>query len=91
MHTRRTRTVRKPQRSIDFMNRMFFKFRRPESLFVQVVSSFFGVGAPEAALVGVVAVVVFGPQGLIDVRLFHDSTFSTELAWMQYYLDGLGM
>eukprot|EP00892_Ulva_mutabilis_P008877 jgi/Ulvmu1/6361/UM029_0069.1 len=31
-----------------------------------VVSSFFGVGAPEAALVGVVAMVVFGPQGLID-------------------------
>lgn len=28
----------------------------------------FGVGAPEALLVGVVALVVFGPQGLIDVR-----------------------
>lgn len=28
----------------------------------------FGVGAPEALLVGIVALVVFGPQGLIDVR-----------------------
>jgi hypothetical protein len=37
--------------------------------FVQVArNGFFGVGAPEALLVGVVALVVFGPQGLIDVR-----------------------
>lgn len=28
--------------------------------------SFFGVGAPEAVLVGVVALVVFGPKGLAD-------------------------
>lgn len=35
---------------------------------MQVTFSLFGVGAPEAVLVGVVALVVFGPQGLIDVR-----------------------
>lgn len=29
--------------------------------------SFLGVGAPEALLVGVVALVVFGPKGLADV------------------------
>lgn len=28
----------------------------------------FGVGAPEALLVGVVALVVFGPKGLAEVR-----------------------
>jgi hypothetical protein len=31
-------------------------------------ASFFGVGAPEALLVGVVALVVFGPKGLAEVR-----------------------
>jgi hypothetical protein len=35
---------------------------------VQVVyNGLFGVGAPEALLVGVVALVVFGPQGLVEV------------------------
>eukprot|EP00955_Chlamydomonas_euryale_P074061 361927-Chlamydomonas_euryale.AAC.13 len=29
--------------------------------------SFLGVGAPEALLVGIVALVVFGPKGLADV------------------------
>ena len=39
-------------------------------LAVQTVQmSFFGVGAPEALLVGVVALVVFGPKGLADVSL----------------------
>lgn len=33
-----------------------------------VQASFFGVGAPEAILVGVVALVVFGPKGLAQVR-----------------------
>ena len=33
------------------------------------VASVFGVGAPEALLVGVVALVVFGPKGLAEVRL----------------------
>ena len=37
-------------------------------LCVQATSSFLGVGAPEALLVGVVALVVFGPKGLADVR-----------------------
>lgn len=32
-----------------------------------VVHSFLGVGAPEAILVAVVALVVFGPKGLADV------------------------
>ena len=31
------------------------------------VASVFGVGAPEAILVGVVALVVFGPKGLAEV------------------------
>jgi Sec-independent protein translocase protein TatA len=30
--------------------------------------SFLGVGAPEAILVGIVALVVFGPKGLAEVR-----------------------
>jgi hypothetical protein len=30
-------------------------------------ASFFGVGAPEAIVVGLVAVVIFGPQGLAEV------------------------
>ena len=34
----------------------------------QVRASFLGVGAPEAILVGVVALVVFGPKGLAQVR-----------------------
>lgn len=33
----------------------------------QVQASFFGVGAPEAVLVGLVALVIFGPQGLAEV------------------------
>lgn len=36
---------------------------------VQVQASFFGVGAPEAVLVGLVALVIFGPQGLAEVRV----------------------
>lgn len=36
---------------------------------LQVIrASFFGVGAPEALLVGVVALVVFGPRGLAEVK-----------------------
>lgn len=34
-----------------------------------VKAAFFGVGAPEAVLVGVVALVVFGPKGLAQVRV----------------------
>ena len=34
----------------------------------KVHASFFGVGAPEALLVGVVALIVFGPKGLAEVR-----------------------
>ena len=33
-----------------------------------IMQSFLGVGAPEAILVAVVALVVFGPKGLADVR-----------------------
>lgn len=32
-----------------------------------ITASIFGVGAPEAVLVGVVALVVFGPRGLAQV------------------------
>ena len=35
----------------------------------QTQASFFGVGAPEAVVVGLVAVVIFGPQGLAEVIL----------------------
>lgn len=34
----------------------------------QVCAAFLGVGAPEAILVGVVALLVFGPKGLAQVR-----------------------
>lgn len=44
----------------------------PVVLDLQVVASFLGVGAPEAFLVGVVALVVFGPQGLAEVRSSSD-------------------
>jgi Sec-independent protein translocase protein TatA len=33
-----------------------------------IAASFFGVGAPEALLVAVVALIVFGPKGLAEVR-----------------------
>jgi sec-independent protein translocase protein TatA len=36
-----------------------------------VMQSFLGVGAPEAILVAVVALVVFGPKGLADVSRLH--------------------
>ena len=35
---------------------------------MQITASVFGVGAPEALVVGVVALVVFGPRGLAEVR-----------------------
>ena len=45
---------------------------------LQIRASVFGVGAPEALVVGVVALVVFGPRGLAEVssavcqtRLWH--------------------
>ena len=42
--------------------------RRPEAtVTLQITASVFGVGAPEALLVGVVALVVFGPRGLAEV------------------------
>lgn len=34
-----------------------------------IVASFFGVGAPEALLVAVVSLIVFGPKGLAEARL----------------------
>ena len=33
-----------------------------------IAASFFGVGAPEALLVAVVSLIVFGPKGLAEVR-----------------------
>jgi sec-independent protein translocase protein TatA len=39
--------------------------------------SFLGVGAPEAILVAVVALVVFGPKGLADVRRVMDAVCRT--------------
>lgn len=34
-----------------------------------VFASLFGVGAPEALVIGVVALLVFGPKGLAEVLL----------------------
>jgi len=34
-----------------------------------VYASLFGVGAPEALVIGVVALLVFGPKGLAEVSL----------------------
>lgn len=34
-----------------------------------VVASLFGVGAPEVLVIGVVALLVFGPKGLAEVLL----------------------
>jgi len=38
-----------------------------------IMRSFLGVGAPEAILVAVVALVVFGPKGLADVSTQHST------------------
>lgn len=58
------------------------KFWGPHKhLCLQVVSSFLGVGAPEAFLVGVVALVVFGPQGLADVRLPYSLAVGRQCSW----------
>jgi hypothetical protein len=35
-----------------------------------VYASLFGVGAPEALVIGVVALLVFGPKGLAEVNSF---------------------
>lgn len=56
---------------------------------MQVVASIFGVGAPEAALVGVVALVVFGPQGLIDVRLHMSCSAYVKLPTFTYSFPSL--
>jgi hypothetical protein len=42
-----------------------------------VMQSFLGVGAPEAILVAVVALVVFGPKGLADVSVLRVWLYST--------------
>lgn len=39
-----------------------------------VYASLFGVGAPEALVIGVVALLVFGPKGLAEVSCFLPST-----------------
>lgn len=40
---------------------------RPKRGEAQKVQSFFGVGAPEALVIGVVSLLVFGPKGLADI------------------------
>ena len=43
-----------------------------QAILVQIIkAAIFGVGAPEALLVGVVALVVFGPKGLAQVQHLH--------------------
>ncbi|CAN6455710.1 unnamed protein product [Victoria cruziana] len=41
--------------------------RRTNSRYATVYASLFGVGAPEALVIGVVALLVFGPKGLAEV------------------------
>ena len=47
----------------------------------QVQASFFGVGAPEAVLVGLVALVIFGPQGLAEVLLHVFAGWTDFFVW----------
>ena len=35
----------------------------------KIYASLFGVGAPEALVIGVVALLVFGPKGLAEVNI----------------------
>jgi len=44
------------------------KKRRCKSMMIR--ASLFGVGAPEALVIGVVALLVFGPKGLAEVSVF---------------------
>lgn len=47
---------------------MFFAERKGQRKGKGVYASLFGVGAPEALVIGVVALLVFGPKGLAEVR-----------------------
>jgi len=51
-----------------------------------VYASLFGVGAPEALVIGVVALLVFGPKGLAEVSLIEMyATFSVSfLCWKNF-------
>lgn len=42
-------------------------------------ASLFGVGAPEALVIGVVALLVFGPKGLAEVSYFKVVIFASYL------------
>lgn len=44
------------------------KKRRCKGMMIR--ASLFGVGAPEALVIGVVALLVFGPKGLAEVSVF---------------------
>ena len=44
------------------------KKRRCKSMMIRAF--LFGVGAPEALVIGVVALLVFGPKGLAEVSVF---------------------
>jgi hypothetical protein len=52
-------------RRIILLRKQPLQQRQGNSITIQ--ASFLGVGAPEAILVGVVALVVFGPKGLAQV------------------------
>lgn len=51
-----------------------------------VYASLFGVGAPEVLVIGVVALLVFGPKGLAEVS-FH---FLFRFFWLSFMLFVLG-
>lgn len=61
-----------PERCVEYSG------RNPSRKVLQ--RSFLGVGAPEAVLVGVVALVVFGPKGLAEVRAAVLDAFSIQCA-----------
>lgn len=52
---------------------------KDRSTLVQVsTQALFGVGAPEAVLVGVVALVVFGPKGLAEASPSYTATCTSK-------------
>lgn len=54
---------------VELINYGHFADRKGRCKGKVVYASLFGVGAPEALVIGVVALLVFGPKGLAEVSL----------------------
>lgn len=54
----------------EFRRTVFFAERKGQRKGKGVYASLFGVGAPEALVIGVVALLVFGPKGLAEVSSY---------------------